>query len=40
METDFTEKKIKEIIPEEAEFNSSFIDHQRSIVVIEAKNLV
>ena len=37
METDFTEKKIKEIIPEEAELTQVLFDHQRSIVVIEAK---
>ncbi|MFA5484847.1 MAG: beta-CASP ribonuclease aCPSF1 [Candidatus Pacearchaeota archaeon] len=37
MDIDSTENKIREIIPEEAELTQILFDHQRSIVVIEAK---
>lgn len=35
--TEDTEKKIRKIIPEEAEITDIFFDYHRSIVVIEAK---
>ena len=37
MDKEHTEKKIREILPEEAEITQIIFDPQRSIVVIEAK---
>ena len=37
LDTEKTEAKIKEIVPEEAEITSVIFDQQRSIVIIEAK---